>query len=204
MSLSARSLIVEQRDAWRAITASGSKLLLIVHPSLPAEPELVAEAVRQGHHVLLSSNQQAREGAPSIRLPRVYRHDLEQALISSGFDRERAARYARESGGSLTVLKRLLARLPGTTQPEWSRTPDAANLAPVLLVGGWAEASDGDRSALAKLANRSYGEVLAVAERWLNTSNAPLMRVLSRWSLVSRDDSWHLLARRRRRSPPAP
>ena len=62
-ALSARALIVEQRGAWKAIAASGSKLLLIVHPSLPAEPELVAEAVRQGHHVLLSSNQQAREGA---------------------------------------------------------------------------------------------------------------------------------------------
>ena len=92
------------------------------------------------------------------------------------------------------MLKRLLARFPGTTQPEWSRMPDAANLAPLLLAGGWAEASEGDRSVLAKLANQPYSEVLAVAERWLNTSDSPVMRVLSRWSLVSRDDSWHLLA----------
>ena len=55
-------------------------LLLIPHPSLSIEPEMVAEAVRRGHRVLLSSSQAPREQVPTLRLPRAYRHDLEKAL----------------------------------------------------------------------------------------------------------------------------
>jgi transcriptional regulator with XRE-family HTH domain len=191
----ARALIVESKDAWRAIAASSdTQLLLIAHPSLPVEPEMVAEAVRHGHHVLLSANQAPSERVLSLRLLRAYRHDLEKALVSSGLDEERARRSARESGGSLTVLKRLLGRFPGTTQPEWSRPPDAFPLVPMLLAGSWDQSSDGDRSALEKLADRPYRDVLAVAERWLRISDSPLMRAGSRLSLLSRDDSWFLLA----------
>ena len=95
----ARALIVENRDAWRAMAASADGgLLLIPHPSLSIEPEMVAEAVRQGHRVLLSSSQAPREQVPTLRLPRAYRHDLEKALKSSGLDEERASRQRARSG----------------------------------------------------------------------------------------------------------
>ena len=122
----ARALIVEGRDAWRNVVAStDAGLLLIPHPSLAIEPEMVAEAVRRGHRVLVCSNQTPRERVETLRLPRAYRHDLEKALRSSGLDEEKASRFAREAGGSLTVLKRLLGRYPGTTEPEWSRPAEA-------------------------------------------------------------------------------
>lgn len=194
-AFAARSLIVENKDAWRAIAASSdTELLLISHPSLSVEPEMVAEAVRQGHRVLLPFSETPGDRPSSLRLPRVYRHDLEKALVSSGLDEVQAQTSARASGGSLTVLKRLLGRFPGTTQPVWSRPPNASTLVPMLLAGSWDESSDGDRSALEKLAGQPYSDVSEVAEQWLKAPDSPLTRVASRWSLVSRDDSWFLLA----------
>ena len=191
----ARALIVESRDAWRAMAASAdSELLLIPHPSLSVEPEMVAEAVRRGHRVLLSSSQAPREQVPTLRLPRAYRYDLEKALKSSGFDEEKASRYAREAGGSLTVLKRLLGRYPGTTQPEWSRPSEASALVPMLLAGSWDDTSEGDRSAIERLSAQPYSTVAAVAGRWLKAPDSPLAHAGSHWNLVSRDDSWFLLA----------
>src|SRR5262249_17823355 len=70
------------------------------------------------------------------------------------------------------------------------------SLMPILLAGRWEDISDGDRSAVERLANQPYRDILAVAERWLNSTDAPVMRVMPRWSLVSRDDSWLLLAPR--------
>ncbi len=97
-----RALIVENRDAWRVVSdSSDTRLLLIPHPSFSVEPEMVAEAVRKGHRVLLSSSEPPRERVSTFRLPRVYRYDLERALESSGLDKERASRHAREAGGSL-------------------------------------------------------------------------------------------------------
>jgi transcriptional regulator with XRE-family HTH domain len=191
----ARALIVESRDAWRSVAAAAdAELLLIAHPALSIEPELVAEAVRQGHRVLVSSNQAPREPVSSLKLPRAYRHDLEKALVSSGLDAERARTCAREAGGSLTVLKRLLGRYPGTTQPEWSRPAEAAALVPMLLAGSWDGTSEGDRSAIEKLSGHPYRDVDAIADRWRMAPDSPLAHIGSHWSLVSRDDSWHLLA----------
>ena len=190
----ARALIVESRDAWRDLASSGAGLLLIAHPSLAVEPEMVAEAVRQGYRVLLPSSLTSRERASVIQLPRVHRYELEKALVSSRVNEEGARRYAREAGGSLTVLKRLLGRLPATTQPEWSRTPEGLSLVPMLLAGSWDESSEADRSAMARLSGRPYEVIAEIAERWLKAPDSPLMRIGSRWSLVSRNDSWHLLA----------
>jgi transcriptional regulator with XRE-family HTH domain len=191
----ARALIVEGRDAWRNVVAStGAGLLLIAHPSLAIEPEMVADAVRRGHRVLVFSNQTPRERVETLRLPRAYRHDLATALRSSGLDEERANRYAREAGGSLTVLKRLLGRYPGTTEPEWSRPAEARALVPMLLAGSWDDTSDADRSAIERLSGRRYEAVAEEALRWLNAPDSPLTRAGSHWNLVSRDDSWFLLA----------
>ena len=44
----ARTLLVENREAWRTVAAlSDGGLLLIPHPAFSIDPELVAEAVRR-------------------------------------------------------------------------------------------------------------------------------------------------------------
>lgn len=193
-SFAARAVIVEDRNAWRSIVMADGSLTLLPHPDLPVEPEMVAEAVRRGHRVILSAGGDRTGETPVIEIPRAYRYDLKDALVRSGMDAVRAEETSRKSGGSLTVLKRILARFPGTTRPEWSRQPDALELVPLLLAGSWEDTSDGDRLAMEDLAGRSFEQISAIAERWAGRPDPPLQRVLSRWSLVSRDDSWFLLA----------
>ena len=189
----ARTLIVENEDAWHVLTATRNRLVLIPQPSLAVDAELVAEAVRLGHHVLLCSTRFATDRTAKQEFSRAGRYALEKALVSSGLGEEKAGRLARESGGSLTVLKRRLARFPSTRQPEWSQPPNSGELAPLLLAGGWDDANAGDRTVLEQLAGRPYDEVLAVATRWVASPDPPLMRLRTCWSLVSREDSWLLL-----------
>ncbi len=92
------------------------------------------------------------------------------------------------------MLKRLLGRYSGTTPPEWSLHQHASALVPMLLAGSWDGNSTGDRLAIEKLSGQSYRDVVATADRWQLAPDPPLRRVGSRWSLVSRDDSWHFLA----------
>jgi hypothetical protein len=195
-ALAARILVVAEREAWSALAATRNRLILIPWPSLAVEPEMVAEAVRQGHHVLLCSHGFATAHMATHKLPPPYRDDLERALISSGWPDEQARRFAREAGGSLTVLKRRLTHLASTRQPEWSQPLEATSLVPVLLAGSWDDSCAADRTVIEKLAGtgRTYAEVLSVAHRWLQGEDPPVMRVLTRWSLVSREDSWLLLA----------
>ena len=187
-----QAVIVDDRNAWRALASSARGLILIADPRLPIEPELVAEAERRGHHVLLPSSL-TWSYSNSIRLPGSHRGDLEKALVSSGLNEERARRAARESGRSLTILKRILGRLPATIHPEWSQPAEARSLVPLLLAGSWDGDSEADRAAVGELSDQAYEAVERIAERWRSAPDPPLMRLGSRWSLVSRDDSWHFL-----------
>ena len=192
----ARTIIVDKAEAWKALAISRRHLILITAPRLVIEPELVAEALRHRHHVLLWQHlSPSKPDENMIELPGVRRYDLEQALIASGFERARASDLARESGGSLAILKRRVSRLPSMIAPEWAQPPAALDLVPILLVGGWDDQSVADRSLIAKLSGRSYEEVLTVANRWATSEDPPLVRVRTRWRLISREDSWFLLAR---------
>lgn len=191
--LEARGVVVESRDAWRTL-AGGGGMVLVAHPSLQLEPELVAEAVRGGHHVILCAEESSGHEDKRIKLPRVSGHALDEALRAQGVDRNRAADLARECGGSLTVLKRRAARHPGTVNPLWSRVPHAGGLVPVLLAGSWDDTSDGDRSALETLAGAEYRDVAALAQQWAEGPDPLVYRTPSGWRLVSRDDSWALVS----------
>ena len=189
----ARAVIVEERDAWRSISRTDSRLILVAHPNLVLAPDLVAGAANRGHHVILPVTHSANTGPHTLSLPRVRRLDLEEALKRSGV--REAAKLAAKAGGSVTVLKRLLAKVPVTNTPPWSVVGEASRLVPAMLAGAWEEQHDGDRAALSRLAGGGYETVEAASLRWLDAPDPPLKRIGSNWSLVSRDDSWHLMAR---------
>lgn len=192
-SASSRTLIVDNEDAWQSLAGENGHLVLVVNPGLQVESESVARAVRHGHHVLLSSHRIANQRTSKQILARCYRHDLEKALVASGFKEEEASLLARESGGSLTVLKRRIAQVPSTKVPQWADGNNAADLSPLTLIGAWDDRSDADRRAVERITGRSYAEVLAIVGRWSNSDDAPLMRILTRWSLMSREDAWVML-----------
>ena len=58
-------------DAWRSVSAGDGRRAARHRPSLPPdkEPELIAEAVRQGHRTLVSSSEAAREMVSSHPTP---------------------------------------------------------------------------------------------------------------------------------------
>jgi transcriptional regulator with XRE-family HTH domain len=193
-SFVARAVIVETREAWRSIIRATGDLVLVAHPTLEVEPEMVAEVVRQGHRVILPSGRGFGDKAFTVRLPRVSQHDLQKALSASGLERPKAEEYTRKAGNSLVVLKRLLGCFPGTVRPRWCQPEESEALIPVLLAGGWDETNEADRQILEQLAGRPYHNIASLVGRWLQDPDPPVTRVLSRWGLVSRDDSWHLLA----------
>ncbi len=191
-AFAARAVIVEARDAWRSLAGSGSRLILVAHPDLSIEAELIAGAVRKGHHVIVCTSELSLAQCRRIELSRVSSLALQQALVAQGVEHARAAELAKTAGGSITVLKRRTAGQPGTDHLEWSRQPNARSVVPLLLAGRWSDSSEGDRRVLETLAGVPYSEVVERAERWAAPPDPMLRRGPSRWELVSREDSWAL------------
>ena len=190
----ARALIVETREAWRSLVVGNARLVLVVHPILAIEAELIVEAVRHGHHVIVCASGPPVSQCRRIELPRVSGFALQKALEAQGVDHVRSGALATKAGGSIAVLKRLTGRHPGTVHPEWSRPLYAREVVPLLLAGRWMNDSEGDRLALEELADLPYQDVLPHADRWSGSQDPMLTYTLSRWELVSRDDSWALLS----------
>jgi|GEM_PF-989467 len=189
--LAARALIVETRDAWRSVAVGDAKLILVVHPKLAIEAELVAEAVRNGHHVVVCANIPLGSQHKRIDLESVSGLSLQKALEAQGIARIAAEDLTTKSGGSIEVLKRITSRHPGTRQPDWSKT---RTITPLLLAGQWDHSSEGDREAITKIAGSDYRDVAELAEQWSSCPDPMVASTLTGWKLISRDDSWTLAA----------
>ena len=192
--MAARTLIIRDKEAWRDISTSPNPLLLIPEPDLAMNVELITESVRQGHHVLLYSHRFSTGLTQVHYLPRPERYELKKALMASGFTEQKASEHARQSGGSLTVLKRTISRFPATKLPEWNQSSKARELIPFILVGSWDETSDADQRVIEKLSGKPYEDNASIINHWLNKPDSPVLRVHENCSLVSREDSWRLLA----------
>ena len=189
-----RIVIVDNKEAWRTLIASEYPIVLIPKLAIAVEEELIAEALRRGHYVLLWKEVTNDPQKRGTRLSRVYRFELEDMLESSDIKKEEARILARESGGSLTVLRRRVARFPSIKIPEWAEAETASDLVPILLAGGWDGTREADQRIIAELADKSYEEVEKTVNKWQKVKDAPIMRALSHWRFVSREDSWALLA----------
>ena len=190
------ALVIETREAWRDVSAAaGAGLLLIAHPSLTIEPELVAKWCARDIACWFRQTRRRESRWSAFSCSGLSAKTWKSRFVSQGSKTRKRAGSPRESGGSLTVLKRLLGRYPGTTEPEWSRPAEAPALVPTLLAGSWDETSEGDRSAIERMSAQPYSAAAATAARWLKGADSPLTRNGSRWGLVSRDDSWFFLAK---------
>ncbi len=193
--IQSRIVIVETTSAWRDLNACRNSLILIAAPALGIEPDLIAESVRHGHRVILCDTRFSGDRAFVTVLPPIWPEELCRALIESGVPEKEASRIADDSGGVLTVVKRSsIAAFPSTARPPWSESAAAADLIPILLAGAWDDRNVADQQMMSRLAGQPYGGVLTTATRWLHDRDPVLRRALSSWSLVSRIDSWRLLA----------
>jgi hypothetical protein len=194
-SVLARTVLVETGEAWEDLAVSTGPLILVAKPALSFQAEMVASAVSKGHHVVCAVVDAAEVRGECIMLPRVYRWDLARALREAGFGEIEAERTARAAGGSLTILKRYLARFPSRDCPAWAKPDVAAAAAPFLWVGGWSEKSEADKGVVAGIGARPYEEMEEITGRLRCAEDPLLVRVLGWWSVISPDDAWMLLGR---------
>lgn len=141
----ARSIIVEQLDAWRMLRDAHTPAILVVDPAVAVSSEDVSRAVSNGHHVLLAVEPGHFTTSKGTALERPGQFDLTQALEQCGYEPVPAEQFARAAGGSLAVLKHLVARVPAATMPAWSTSISSDNLSSCLLLGGWDGGNEADR-----------------------------------------------------------
>ncbi len=114
-----------------------------------------------------------------------------EALKSMGLGDDEIDRLERESGKSLTVLRRRFLGSGALQSPEWSADENLAQwLIPMMLAGAWRADNDADRYLMGELAGYAdYDQLEIHFTRLLNLEDSPVWAVGSFCGVVSKIDS---------------
>ena len=166
--------VVVGQDVEREFTESGSKF-----KGLVVEPR---SAARHGE---------------SITLEPLSNHAFCKALTAMGLRRERVEGLERESGRSLTVLRRRLAQNPTVRSPKWISNKDLAQgLLPLMLAGAWKVDNDADGFLVCQLAGRNdFEEVDRLVTEMELLEDSPVWSAGGFQGVVSKIDALYAVSR---------
>ena len=116
---------------------------------------------------------------------------FEKSLQQMNCSRDNIQRLSRESGRSLTILRRRLSELAAIRTPEWaSDTMHATNLVPFLFAGAWKTSSEADKTILSLLAQDTpYRTLEGHFATLLQLEDSPVWSVGSYQGLISKMDA---------------
>lgn len=185
-----RTAIVDDAKQFNSILSKKRHLVLIAK----FEDEGLADlAVKNGHHVIVPVGGDNTLQNETIKLSSIRRKGFEEGLQEMGFSREKSEKLVRDSGQSLSVLRRLL-QFVKNQQPEWAKNGNHIDLIPAVLVGSWSEDYPEDKEILSRLSGVSYEQYISRLTRWKIYKDSPLLQIGSHWRLTSALDAWSILA----------
>lgn len=123
---------------------------------------------------------------------------FDKALETMGYNHDQIYSLARESGRSLTVLRRRLSNLVAIRTPEWAADREIAKtLSGFLFAGAWEVNNEWDKEILSILAGDiDYEELEKKFVDLLLLSNSPVWSIGRTQGLVSKVDTLYAINRR--------
>jgi hypothetical protein len=185
-----KALVVENSEAFRHISITGRSGLLLA-PRFE-EIEGAPLATQKGHHVYIPLSPDNKVTTDKIQLLRLGREAFISALEKMGLSEDDAQKYSRETGRSLSVLRRRLTKI--IAQPQWAKPDSSRDIIPVLLAGRWSEKKEADKEIMSGLAGKPYESFSGILSAWLHKPDSPILKIGDLWRLVSPIDVWFALA----------
>lgn len=168
--------------------AAGASNFIAVVTNREVERELGPFAKTIHSIVLYPRN--ATTADPAIVLQPLNYEAFRKGLEAMGFDRDNVDRLSRESGRSLTVLRRRLATVEAVRTPAWSADPATANqLVPFLFAGAWSSTNKHDQAVLSLLAGgKGYEALEKQLQAFTQFDDAPIWSVAHYRGVISKID----------------
>lgn len=188
-----RAIVVKSPAALVKLTAATSNFIAIIDSSAV---EAAADDVFRRHHTIVITHRNGVEEGADFIVDLVDDETFRTGLGEMGFGHIDVERLDRESGRSLTVLRRRLARLPALRSPPWADDSGAARrLVPLMLVGAWDSGSTADQAVVEAMAAQSYDEIEATVAEWVGEADSPLWSIGRMRGVVSKTDAFYAVQR---------
>ncbi|MDA8249678.1 MAG: HigA family addiction module antitoxin, partial [Rhodospirillales bacterium] len=188
-----RVVVVKTPAALAKLMAATSEFTAIIDATAVASQ---AEDVFRRHHTIVVTHRNGVEDGADFTMDLVEDETFRTGLGEMGFGHIDIERLDRESGRSLTVLRRRLAQLPALRSPHWADDADAARrLVSLMLLGAWDSGSPDDQAVVEAMAAQSYDEVEATVAEWVGEADSPLWSIGRMRGVVSKTDAFYALQR---------
>ena len=187
LNVSDRVIVLRSADALKK-AANVSTNLIAVLASRDAENE--SAGLHRRVHTIVVTRRNAIDGRPDAVLDLVDSETFGTALTEMGLSGDRIERLARESGRSLTVLRRRLSQIPGIKRPPWTEDVRAAErLIPMVFVGAWSAGSEADQAVLSEMGAGTPEEIEKTIADLMAKDQSPVWTVGALRGVVSKLDS---------------
>jgi addiction module HigA family antidote len=133
----------------------------------------------------------ASNANPDIILEPLGYDVFDKALEAMEKGRDEIRRLADASGRSLTVLRRLLSKIPAIKTPAWAANHQvASSLVPLALLGTWDTRNDADQTALSLMAgDLSFEALERRVQELLQFNDSPVWSLGNYRGVISKIDS---------------
>lgn len=160
-----RVVIFRSPDALIKLTKGATDFVAV---ALTDEVQQALAAARPLHAVVvLPRNASSLEA--DVTLEPLTSEAFRVALETAGYKQDMIARLAKESGRSLTVLRRRLSDLPAVQSPPWAMDAAAAQaLIPLYLAGSWNSRNERDTSVVTRMTGLPDKDTLELKVRELS------------------------------------
>jgi addiction module HigA family antidote len=171
-----RVLVFDEPGIARELAKGTSQFVAVAH-SREVERELAPLMKTLRSIVVFPRN--AANVEPHVVLEPLNYDTFRTPLEAAGYSRDEVTRLENESGRSLTVLRRRVAKTPGVCTPHWASDPEvAASLVPFLWVGAWNATKDADKTVLTLMAgDDTYEPLDKRCQRFAQLNDPPVWSV---------------------------
>lgn len=181
-----QAVVLKSSEALRKISVIPVNFLAIVASD---EVEGVLAGMHKTRHTIILRHRGVGEDDPEVSLDLVDDKTFEQGLLEMGIPHEDVPAYARESGQSITVLRRRLAQIPAIKSPEWAQDNKLSrSLIPLWMVGAWDSQKKADQEVVSFLTGRDYPDIDQSITELVALPDSPLWAAGRHRGVVSKID----------------
>lgn len=181
-----RVVVVRSASAMTKVASASSSFIVIL---ASAEGEAESAGLHRRQHTIVVTYRNRVEDQPDLTVDLVDDATFRAGLEDMGFTHGHFERLERESGRSLTVLRRRLAQLPALRLPPWADQKLISDrLIPLMLVGAWDASSPADQAVLAGIAASLYEDIEKTVAELVGEPHSPLWSIGHMRGVASKTD----------------
>lgn len=182
-----RVVVFSEKGVLPKLVAGSSNFIAV---PLNREVERELAPFSRSIHSIVIYPRNAANAEPHVTLEPLNYEAFRVSMEEMGFERDEIERRGRESGRSLTVLRRRLSKIPAVRTPEWAANEKtAARLVPFLLAGAWHAANENDKVIVSLLAGSAdYDSLEQELQALTRLNDAPVWSVGTYRGVVSKID----------------